>query len=150
MQLVAQQQRADINPDAIFGMIDPRTTKGMQLQELFASAQPQALGVNQSRIQKIGQRKNSNQAAWNDTSEFATPNLLMKAEKENYLISHNNVQDISSFNPFDVRAKKQISNTKIKPPTQSIGLNSGVNNVSNLSQTVSRMKGLKPLYPNKN
>ena len=139
-------------------MIDPRATKGMQLQELFASAQPQALGVNQSRIQKIGQRKNSNQAAWNDTSEFATPNLLMKAEKENYLISHNNVQDISSFNPFDVRAKKQISNTKIKPPTPSIermGFSS--NNISNLSisHTVSRIKadclkkGLKPLYPNK-
>ena len=39
---------------------------------------------------------------WNDKSEFATPNMLKQAQEQGYVIDTNNVNQVSTFNPFEV------------------------------------------------
>lgn len=53
------------------------------------------------RFQPKRRNSNSAKAAWNDMSEFATPNVMKQCS--NYLINQQNLPQISSFNPFDIK-----------------------------------------------
>ena len=65
-----------------------------------------------SQARKYNKQRGSSARQWNDNSEFATPNLVSK--EAGYLIDHNNVNDISSFNPFKAAEKKHGLQTKVK------------------------------------
>ena len=108
--MIAKKQQDTIEPDAIFGRIDPRDTTKYNLSEMFKPEQPQPFR------KYMPKRRNSNsaRAQWNDHSEFATPNVMAKAD--NYLINLQNVNKISSFNPFKVpeRVTQSRFNTKAK------------------------------------
>lgn len=84
-----QEKQKKIDPDAIFGFIDPRQSHNVNLSEMFNVN-------NTSRLDKRG----SSAKNWRDDSEFTTPLLLQKAEQQNYKIGHH--APISTFNPYEV------------------------------------------------
>ena len=64
-----------MNPDAIFGFIDPRETNNIKLKQMF-----NVTSMRQMKL--INAPRGDSAQKWNDKSEFATPNI-MAAEKEN-------------------------------------------------------------------
>ena len=107
---IAKQQQQSIDPDAIFGRIDPRDTSQFQLSNMFKSNRPLLKKYYDQR--KEQKEQESAMRPWNDNSEFATPNLNSKTNGQNYLINIQNVKQISSFNPFDIKPVR--SSTKVK------------------------------------
>ena len=83
----------DINPDAIFGIIDPRESNMVQLSDMFQDGK-------ESRHLNKGRGSSANR--WNDTFEFATPNIVAANETGKYKIDHDNVNNIKCFNPFEI------------------------------------------------
>ena len=74
--LVHQQQK--INPDAIFGRIDARNFL-LELNQIF---------------EMRGEMKNERESSarqWKDAEEFATPNVILNAQKKDYVIDIDNV-----------------------------------------------------------
>ena len=90
---VSVQQQKDINPDAIFGFIDPRDTELIKLQEMF---EPKTV----RQFHMLNKPRGSSAKRWNDTQEFATPNIIEAENQNHYKISHDNVQHITHFNPL--------------------------------------------------
>ena len=90
MKIVTKQAKT-IDPDSIFGRIDPIASE-ICLNEMFQ------MPTHYKKYQKRG----SSAHPWNDHSEFATPNIIMKAEKENYVIGAHNMDEITHFNPCTV------------------------------------------------
>lgn len=77
---ICNQQKIAINPDAIFGKIDPRDTNMVVLKEMFSDG-PGIKQKDLDRFQNMNHR-GSSARNWNDISEFATPNIIEKAKKE--------------------------------------------------------------------
>ena len=94
INLIEQQQK-QINPEAIFGVMDPRDANSVRLQDMFRMTT-----VNQVRL--LRNNRGSSASRWNDASEFATPNLIMKEQDQNYKINNQNIKQISSFNPYEI------------------------------------------------
>jgi len=92
LKKIANQQKQSINPDAIFGMIDPRDTGTVKLKEMFEAKKP-------SQLRKYNE---VSAGQWNDNAEFATPNIMKQAQEQGYVISTSNVNQVSSFNPFEI------------------------------------------------
>jgi hypothetical protein len=53
--------------------------------------------------------RGSSARQWKDSEEFATPNIILNAQKQDYVININNVEDVNDFNPFHVNQKKDQS-----------------------------------------
>ena len=74
LQQISRQQKQMIDSDAIFGVIDPRTSNMFDLADMFKIEKP-------SQQRRFKKERGSSARQWNDKSEFATPNIM--AGKEN-------------------------------------------------------------------
>ena len=92
---ISVQQQLTIDPDAVFGIVDPRDSNNVRLKEIFVATVP-------SQHREYNKDRGSSAKQWNDTIEFATPNLLQKADEKGYVIGMNNFNSITSFNPFEI------------------------------------------------
>ena len=105
LDMIQRQQKSTINPDAIFGRIDPRDTNMVVLKEMF-----------ETNVKgRLDKERGSSARQWNDNSEFATPNVA----GAKYVIDQHNVNEISCFNPFQIEQKKGY-NTKSKYGIQKV------------------------------
>jgi hypothetical protein len=77
-----------MDPEAIFGRIDPRKMNKANLDKMFDDIRKPLTPFNKYSRQK---NPDSGRAKWNDVSEFATPNVQEKADQENFLVNHQNV-----------------------------------------------------------
>ena len=94
IQLIEEQQKK-INPEAIFGVIDPRDSNNVSLKDMF-----KVTTINQMRL--LNRERGSSARQWNDHSEFATPAMIMKEQNQNFKINNQNINQITSFNPYDI------------------------------------------------
>jgi hypothetical protein len=62
-----------MNTDAVFGRIDPRDASMVALKDMFQD--------NTKALNRINQHRGSSARAWNDNTEFATPNIIAKANE---------------------------------------------------------------------
>ena len=62
------------------------------LQEMF----------QEGTSKRVRNDRGSSARNWNDKSEFLTPNLIAKAADQNFAIDIDNVNKISTFNPFEI------------------------------------------------
>lgn len=75
LKQIAYTQQKTLNPEAIFGHIDPRKINRQYLNQIFDDKKKFSPFLKYSKQKK---NENSGRAKWNDTSEFATPNVLLK------------------------------------------------------------------------
>ena len=71
-----------MNTDAVFGQIDPRDANMVALKDMFQESKA---------LNRINQMRGSSARAWNDNNEFATPNILAKANEQKYKIDVGNI-----------------------------------------------------------
>lgn len=76
--------------------------------------------------------RGSSAKAWNDNAEFATPNLIAKANEQQYKIDVGNINQITSFNPFEVPA---VSQKQKNPKFQTKMKNQNMGNPFNIGIT---------------
>jgi len=98
---ISGQQQETIDSDAIFGRIDPRDTNMVVLKEIFNSNKDGGRSLP-SQLRKYNQQRGSSAKQWNDTMEFATPNVIQKEDAKHFKINPKNVNEITSFNPYEV------------------------------------------------
>jgi len=73
---IGKTQQKDINPDAIFGQIDPRDSNNVKLNEMFKDQKQTG-----DFLRLLNKPRGSSAKQWNDTMEFATPNIQAKEGK---------------------------------------------------------------------
>ena len=69
----------------------------------------------ENHISGAKDERGSSARQWKDADEFATPTVILNAQKQDYVINIHNVQDVQDFNPFHIiREQSKKIGTKNK------------------------------------